>query len=117
MSDTHKTKPLHVKQKQGHAPYEIVHDHSKGPCDLIPAEEEFKERKWHNRSCYRNWVYEGKNNICGCARCTAQSGRKNANRRKRKHVKQKLGKVLHDLDLYDEEVIDEYHADKWYWEY
>lgn len=106
MSDTHKTKPPHVQYKQGHCPYEVIHNHERGPCDLLSLEDEIN-KSIPEGNCYRRYSYDGKNHLCGCDVCTRKKWRKQSNRSKRKAVKTKLRNIEKDEYIYDEEVIDD----------
>lgn len=84
MSRTHKTAPVAVKMAQGHLNWEEVHNHERGPCDLVPigTRNAFTFWPYNTNRCYRLWKWEGRR-ICGCDRCSFEPDESRKARRAR----------------------------------
>lgn len=67
--------------------FQEVHDHSRGPCDLLRF---LSSRRYVRTSCYIEIRWQGRQIHCGCRMCTDQVGHQLQRRHDRHVTKQAL---------------------------
>lgn len=92
-----------------------VHDHSTGPCDLLPLEEWLKDTPgWREVRCRWDVRFTDfiENPCCGCSMCTGKAYRRDARRRERHDSRRVIQDGLSDwLDDLDEARAEQEAAD------